>query len=108
MIVTIEPHTECAQSAQREVHVVGANAQPHRVDRVLYCRQCRRVGRHASEHNVRVAANIFGAGLNFEVDTFLEGAEIKWRRPGVVHQHDRAFVVGDLRDGWNILHLETL
>ena len=62
--VAIKTNTERAQSPQREVHVVGADAEAHRVDRIFQRRKCRRIGRYAAEHDVRVSADIFGAGLN--------------------------------------------
>ena len=48
------------------------------------------IGRHAAEHHVGMAADIFGAGLDRQVDALLEGAEIERGRPGIVHQHHRA------------------
>src|SRR5262249_46601864 len=64
LVVAIKTNSERAQSSQREVHVVRANTQAHRVDRIFQRRQRRRVGRYAAEHDVRVAADVFGAGLD--------------------------------------------
>ncbi len=82
----LEPHRHGAQAAQREEDVVGADAD----DRAVRCAflsagNALRVGRHAAEHDVGVAADIFGAGLDRDVDAFLERLEIEWRCPGIVH-----------------------
>ncbi len=89
-------------------HVVGPDAQAHRLHHSLERRQSFGVCRHAAEHDVGMAADIFCAGLDRQIDAFFEGAGIKRRRPGIVHQHYRAFIVRDACDGGNVLHLEAL
>ena len=108
--LVVAPHADAqrAQAAQREIHVVRPDAQAGGVDEVLERRQRPGIGRHAAEHDVGVAADIFGAGLDRQVDAFVEGAEIQRRAPGVVGQHHGALVVGDLGDGRDVLHLEAL
>ena len=54
-----------------------------------------------------MAADIFGAGLDRQVDAFFQRLEIERARPGVVHQHQRAVLVRDRGDGRDVLHLEV-
>ena len=65
-----------------------------------------RIRRDGAEHHVGVSADIFGAGLNDEVDAMVERTEKKRGGPGIIHEHDRAFVVRGLRDRVDILNLE--
>ena len=59
----------------------------HRVAQAL---PCRLIGRYGAEHQVGMAADIFGRGLDREIHALLQGAEIERARPGVVHQHHGA------------------
>ena len=48
------------------------------------------VGRDQAEQQIGMAAQVFGAGLDRDVDAARVRREEQRRRPGVVHQHDRA------------------
>src|SRR5436190_1747848 len=72
-----EPHSERAQAPQREIHIVGADAEPHRAHRVMQARPLRLTGRDRAQHRVGMATDIFGAGLDREVDALGKRAEIK-------------------------------
>ncbi len=104
--MAFEPHRERAQAAQPEINVVGTDAQSVVADEVLQLRVRRAVGGDGAEHDVGMAADIFGAGLDRQVDAVIERAVIDRGRPGVVHQDQRALVVGRRGDGGNVLHLE--
>ena len=104
-----EPHRQGAQAAQREIDVVGPDAQADR------CRRCR----SASASVVALADTvpnmmsewppIYLVPAWIERSTpLLEGAEIERRRPGIVHQHDRALGMGGGGDRRDVLHLEGL
>ena len=54
-----------------------------------------------------MAAEIFGAGVNRQIDAEVERAEIERRRPGIVHQHQRALGMRGFGDGGDVLHLEA-
>ena len=106
--VALEPHAQRAQPAQREIHVVGSHAQPHRGDGLFQPRPQRRIGRYGPEHHVGVPADVFGSGLNRQVDAFGECLEVQRRRPGVVHQDGQAALVRSGGDGGNVLHFQGL
>ena len=46
-----------------------------------------RIGRDRSQHHIGMAADIFGGGLDGEIDAMLQRLEEQRRRPGIVHQH---------------------
>src|SRR5580693_9965983 len=54
-----------------------------------------------------MSTDVFGARLDDEIGAVIERAEIEWRRPGIIHQNEGAFVVRDLRDDPDVLDLET-
>ena len=74
---------------------------------VLQARDGVAIGRDRAEHHVGMAAEIFGAGLDRQIDAVIERAEIERRRPGIVHQHQRAFGVRGRGDRRDVLHLEA-
>ena len=106
-VVSFEPHCQCAQSAKAEINVVGADAQAAQPHVVLEVADGPGVGRNRSDHHVGVAADIFGAGLDREINAEIKRPVIERARPGIVHQHNRALGMGGVGDGGNILHLET-
>ncbi len=59
-----------------------------------------------AHHDVGVAAEIFGAGHDRQIDAVFERAEKHRRRPGVVEQHGYAPRVRRVGDGGDVLHLE--
>ena len=66
------------------------------------------IRRNGAEHDVGMAADIFGAGLHADVDATLQRTVKQRRRPGIVVDHERAAFMGHRRDGGNIGHLEGL
>ena len=60
----------------------------------------------SAEQQVGMAAEIFRAGLDRDIDAARMRREEQRRRPGVVHQHDRVARMRDRRDRRNVLHLE--
>ncbi len=71
-------------------------------------RQPGRIGRDEAEQQIGMAGEIFGAGLDREIDAALMRREEQRRRPGVVHDDADAARVRDLGDGRNVLHFEAL
>ncbi len=106
LMLVRQPHTHAAQPALRQVGVVGSNAQAELVLGIAQALPVVGVGRHRPEHDVGMATDIFGAGLDREVDAFLECAEIERRCPGIVHQHDRAAGMGGSGNRRDVLHFE--
>ncbi len=53
-----------------------------------------------------MAADIFGAGLDRDVDAVIERPEVERARPGIVHQHDRVLRMRRRGDRRDVLHLE--
>ena len=66
------------------------------------------VCRNEAEQQVRVAGEIFGSGLDREVDAVGVRREEQRRRPGVVEDDAGAAGVRSLGDRRNILHFERL
>ena len=74
---------------------------------IVQAGQRRSVGRHRADHDVGMAAEIFGAGMDREVDAEIERAEIERARPGIVHEHEGAFGMRRRGNRRDVLHLET-
>src|SRR5580704_17400349 len=53
-----------------------------------------------------MSADIFGAGLDREVNPLFQLAEIKRARPGVIHENQGACGMYGSCNGWNVLDLE--
>src|ERR1700726_4086324 len=53
-----------------------------------------------------MASDIFGAGLDREVNALFQRAEIKRARPGVIHENQGACGMYGSCNGWNVLDLE--
>src|SRR5262245_32082706 len=75
LLVALETDPHGAQAAQRQVDVVGADAQPHRADRFAELRPRGRASRDCAQHHVRMADDVLGASLHRHVDALLEGAK---------------------------------
>ncbi len=58
------------------------------------------------DHEVRMAGDVFGAGLDRDVHPVVERLEKKRRRPCVVEQHRNSPCVRRRRDRRDVLHLE--
>jgi hypothetical protein len=76
------------------------------VDSLDELRPRRPIGRYGAEHQVGMAADIFAAGLDYEIDALLECLEIERACPGIVHQHDHAMGMGSCCDRGHVLDLE--
>ena len=102
----LQPHRQCAHPAQRKINIVGAGAVAeiggHRAHRQIHLL----VGDHGAEHHVGVADDVFGRGVDRDIDPVLERAEQVGRGPGVVHQDLGASLVRRGRDRRHVLHLE--
>ena len=103
-----KPHRERAQAAQREKHVVRSRADAEQPDRLGNQRPGLGVGRNGAEHDVGMPADIFGRGLNADVDALIQRAVKQRGRPGVVVDHERAACMRDGSDRGNIGHFERL
>ncbi len=103
----LEPHRERADAAEREINVVGADTETVLSDEILQVSDPFLVGRDAPDRNIGVAAEIFRAGVDGEVDAGIERAEVERGRPGIVHQHGRAFGVRGRSNRRDVLHFET-
>ena len=103
-----QPHRQRPRAAQREVDVVGPGADAEQADGFLHHRPGLRIGRDGAEHDVGMAADIFGGGLHADVDAEFERAVKQRRRPGVVVDHQRTARMRDLRDGGDVGHFEGL
>ena len=107
-MVLRQPHRERAQAAQRQKHVVGSGADAEQPDRFGDQRPGLGVGRDRAEHDVGMAADIFGRGLHADVDALIQRAVIQRRRPGVVVDHERAARMRNRSDRGNVGHFEGL
>src|SRR5262245_12914486 len=94
LMVLRKPHPHGAQPAQAEIDVVRTDAKAERMHRLAQTLPRCAVGRYGAEHHVGMAADIFGGGLDRQIDALVEGVEVERTRPGIVHQHHRAFGVG--------------
>jgi len=104
--MAFEAHGQGAQSAQREVDIVGSggNAElAHRAADDLLVGG--RTGDHA-QHRVGVADHVFGTGLDRNVDAEIEGPEMNRRRPSRVHDERYVGSLGGRGDSGDVLHLE--
>ena len=108
LLVLAQAQGHGAQAAQAEEDVLRARAHGEGVVGRAQGLEAALVGRDQAEQEVGAAAEIFGAGLDREVDAALVGREEQRRRPGVVHEDDRPAPVRDLGDGRDVLHLEGL
>src|ERR1700757_5016302 len=77
LMVLRQPHAHRAQPAQAEIDVVGPDAEAERVHRIAQALPRCLVGRYGAEHDIGMAADIFGAGLDRQVDALVEGGEIE-------------------------------
>src|SRR5262245_51246165 len=94
LMVLRKPHTHGAEPAQAEIDVVRTDAKAERMHRIAQTLPRCAVGRYGAEHHVGMAADIFGASLDRQVDALVEGVEVERTGPGIVHQHQRASGVG--------------
>src|SRR5262245_66103025 len=106
LVMLREPHAHGAQSPQAEIHVIRADAEAEQVYGLAQACPRRVIGGYGAEHDVRMAADIFCAGLDRQIDSFFEGLEIEGSRPGIVHQDDRARAMSSSRDRRDVLDLE--
>ena len=107
-IMLREPHRERAGAAQRQEDVVGPGADAKQADALGEQRPRLRVRRDRAEHDVGMAADIFGGGLHADVDTLVERAVKQGRRPGVVVDDERAPRMCDFGDGGDVAHFKRL
>ena len=63
-------------------------------------------GGGAAHEDVGMAADIFGQGLDRQIDAVVEWLEIEAGGPGVVHQGEDAALPGQASDGRGVLHVE--
>ena len=101
-----EAHAHGAQAPAAQIGVVGAGDLAQLETRVAQGRPVRGRGGHRSQHRVRMADDIFGAGQHRQVDTFLDCGQEQRRRPGIVEDRRDPAILGDRDDGGNVLHLE--
>ena len=73
-VVLRQPDSERPHAADREEDVVGSGTNAEQPDRFLERGPGFGVGRHRTEHDVGVSADIFGCSLNADVDTLFERA----------------------------------
>ena len=103
-----QPHRERAQTADRQEHVIRSGANAELLDRFGHQRPGLGVGRDRAEHDVGVAADIFGRGLHADVDALLQRAVKQRGSPGVVVDHERAARMRDRGDRGDVGHFEGL
>ena len=97
----------CAGRAGRDRRRRGRRTSPFSRTMFLRSLTVAAVGRNRAEHHVGMAADIFGAGLDGEIDAVVERTEVERARPGVVHEHERALRVRRAGDGGDVLHFEA-
>jgi hypothetical protein len=73
-VVLREPHRKCAQAPQRREDIVGTGADAEQADVFRNNGPGHGVGGNGSEHDVGMAADIFGRGLQADVGAQFEGA----------------------------------
>ena len=103
-----QPDRQRPKPAQSKENIVGAGADAEQPDVLDELRPRLRVGGDRPEHDVRVSADIFGCGLDADIDALLQRAMIERGGPGVVVQHERVALMRDLGDGRDVGHLEGL
>ena len=103
-----KPHRQRTQAAQRQKHIVRSGADAEQPDRLRDHRPRLRVGRDGAEHDVGMAADIFGRGLQADIDALIERTMKQRGGPGVVVDHQRAACMRDRRDGRDVGHFEGL
>ena len=102
------PHRKRTQPPQRQEYVVGAGTDAEQINRLGDQRPCLGVGRNGAEHDVGMAADIFGRRLHADIDALIQRAMIQRRRPGVVVDDKRATCMRDRCDRGNVGHFEGL
>ena len=83
----------CAGRAGRGRRRRAPTCMPRYRERLLEPRPGGLAGRDRAQHHVGVAAEIFGGGMDGQVDAVVERPEVERRRPGVVEQHGGAVPV---------------
>ena len=102
----LHPHADGAEAAQREVAVVGANAEAVIGDGFAHRQPVPLVGDDQSHHHVGMARDVLGRRVYGDVHAPLERAEVIRRTPSVVREHGYAARARHCRDRRNVLHLE--
>ena len=97
-----------AQPAQRQRRVIGTGADGEGVEGRAQLLRPMGVGGDQADQQIGVAGEIFGAGVNREIDSMRMGREEQGRRPGVVEDNADIFLMRGGGDGGHILHLHRL
>jgi hypothetical protein len=75
LMVLRQPHAHGAQPAQAEIDVVRTGAEAERMHGIAQTLPRGLVGRYGAEHHVGMAADIFGGGLDRQVDPLSRAAK---------------------------------
>ncbi len=108
LLMAGEADGEGAQAAQGEPGLVGAGALAEDAAGALEALGEGLGGGDRAEHQVRMAADIFGAGEDGEIDAERDRGEVERGRPGVVDQGGDTARFGGGADGGDVLHLERM
>src|SRR4051794_34507615 len=84
-----EPNRKRPQATYRKENVVRSSADAKELDGVRYHRPALGIRRNRAEHDVGMAADIFGGGLDADIDALIERAVKQRRRPRVVINDQR-------------------
>ncbi len=107
LVVARQAHAQRAKPAQGEIQVVGSGRSAQIVDRGpdLFVDRLIADGDQA-QHDVRMPADVFRAGLHAHVHAVIERPEIDRRGPRVVHRGGHTLGLARRHDRRHVLHLE--
>ena len=105
-VVLLQAQGHGAQAAGGEVAVVGRSRLAKVIGDRLECRPGFFGTGDRTHDHIGVADDIFGGGLDRDIDAVLEGFEVERRAPGVVHHDDGLVLVCDFGNRGNVLHFK--
>ncbi len=107
-LMPLEPDAKRPQAAQAEIDILWTRTKPEILVRPPHRRRCLFRRGDGAEHGVGMADDIFGGGLDRDIDPVGERLEEQRRRPGIVHDDHGAGLMRGFGDRWDVLHLEAL
>ena len=106
-LVPLQPHVEGPKPAVDEVAIVGTRGiAPARGGVLQPPVDGLAAGRHRSEHDIRMARQIFGRRGNRDVHVMLDRPEQQRGCPGIVERRNDAALARRPGDGAHVSHLE--
>ena len=97
-----------AHAAKRQKHIFRPRAHGKKIIGVAQPLPMAFIGRHHAQQQIGMAAQIFGACFNRNIDAMLMGREEQRGSPCIVHDHRDVSLVSLGSDGGNILDFKAL